>query len=544
MRHDIGTAHRRGLKASTLLLDVKGGFDNVNPTKLTQILKHAGIPRDLRAWVTSFLTERQVALIFQGGPGDFLSVFMGTPQGSPLSPLLFLIYVSGFHEERAGGVVFSYVDDFAITVFSRSYHTNARRLERWAALLMEKATSLKLAFSLPKTELIHWRRIQQFGPRSKDTVTIGNTTTTRSRFVRWLGFWLEDNMSTITHFTRGLAMASAAFALVKAISHHGKGINPRACRYVAQAFICPILLYGANLLAPTKGCLLKMGHLWRRVARWVTTCFYRLNHDILLAEAALQPLTLTIRSLQVAYVARVGGTFLTLNPTSARLPPDFPSPWADRSFRRVNHFEVIVGIRRPLPWRTARRSNEPRIRLPMDELAHRFLPLINTLSLVEPDWPCLPPYKRHFPPHADLLPHYTVASWATLQEANTHLSWGLQVARDAPHYPYPVPSRPHRFMQLGKFQASRIHQMRSGCSYLAAQEDLLDEEPNPTCRKCGEGDKTFHHAAITCPAHTQNRAALCLTVNSVIHDSPLWRSLQDLKAFSCFIFVSRINFPT
>ena len=290
LRHDIGTAHCRGLKASTLLLDVKGGFDNVNPSKLAQILRRAGIPRHLRAWVTSFLSERQVALIFQRGPHDFLSVFMGTPQGSPLYPLLFLIYVSGFHEERAGGVVFSYVDDFAITVFSRSYHTNACRLERWATLLIGKAASLKLAFSLPKTELIHWRTIQQFGPCSKDTVTLGDVITAPSRFVRWLGFWLEDNMSTVTHFTRRLAMASAAFASVKAISHHGKGINPRAGRHVAQAFIRPILLYGVNLLAPTKGCLLKMGHLWHRVARWVTTCFYHLNHDILLAEAALQPL--------------------------------------------------------------------------------------------------------------------------------------------------------------------------------------------------------------------------------------------------------------
>ena len=319
-------------------------------------------------------------------------------------------------------------------------------------------------------------------------------------------------MSTVTNFMRRLAMASAAFASVKAIYHHGKGINPRACRHVAQGFICPILLYGANLLAPTKGCLLKMGHLWHRVAHWVTTCYYHLNHDILLAEAALQPLALTVRNLQVAYIARVGGTFPTMNPASARLPPDFPSPWADRLFKRVNHFEGVVGIRR---------YNEPRIRLPMDELAHRFLPLINTLSLVEPDQPCLPPYKRHFPLHADILLHYTVTSWDTLQKANTHLSWGQQVARDAPHYPYPVPSCPHRFMQLGKFQASRIHQMRSGHSYLAAQEDLLDQEPNPICCKCGEGDETFHHAAIACPAHARNRTTLCPTVDLVMYDSPL-----------------------
>ena len=164
---------------------------------------------------------------------------------------------------------------------------------------------------------------------------------------------------TVTHITHRLALASAAFASVKAISHHGKGINLRACCHVAQAFICPILLYGANLLAPTKGCLLKMGYLWHRMAHWVTTCFYCLNHAILLTEAALQSLALTIRSLQVAYIARVEGTFPTLNPASARLPLDFPSPWVDRSFRHINHFEGVVGIQHPLPWRMACRYNEP-----------------------------------------------------------------------------------------------------------------------------------------------------------------------------------------
>ena len=287
-----------------------------------------------------------------------------------------------------------------------------------------------------------------------------------------------------------------------------------------------------------------MGYLWHRVARWVTSCFYRTNSAALLAEAAMQPLAITVRGLQVSYVARIAGTFPTLNPAAATLPPDFPTPWTDRSFRRVNHFGGVVGIRRPLPWRTVRRYNEPRIRLPMDELAHRFLPLITSLSIIEPDRPCLPPYKRHFPPDIDLLPHYSVNSWMTLQEANAHLSWGLTTARDAPSYQYPVPSRPHHFMKLGKFQASRIHQMRSGRSYLAAQADPLDQDPNPTCQRCWEREETFHHGAITCPAHERFRTTLCPTVDSVGPDSPLWRSLEDLKSFGRFIFSSRINFPT
>ena len=77
--------------------------------------------------------------------------------------------------------------------------------------------------------------------------------------------------------------------------------------------------------------------------------------------------------------------------------------------------------------------------------------------------------------------------------------------------------------------------MRSGRSYLAAQADPLDQDPSPTCRRCWEGEETFHHAAIKCPAHERFRTALCPTVDSVGPDSPLWRSFEDLKSFGRFI---------
>src|SRR5205807_7124994 len=81
--HDVGTTYRRQLKVSSLMLDVKGGFDNVHPTLLAAHLRWAGIPLSLRAWISSFLTDRMVALLFQGGLRDFLQAFMDTPQGSP-----------------------------------------------------------------------------------------------------------------------------------------------------------------------------------------------------------------------------------------------------------------------------------------------------------------------------------------------------------------------------------------------------------------------------------------------------------------------------
>ena len=108
-------------------------------------------------WVTSFLSERSCTLVFQGAPGTKAPGEVGTPQGSPISPLLFLIYVAPLHSAIPRGVMLSYMDDFSVTVASTSYRTNIRRLQDLFRTLTKRGDQLEVKFSTPKPELIHWR---------------------------------------------------------------------------------------------------------------------------------------------------------------------------------------------------------------------------------------------------------------------------------------------------------------------------------------------------------------------------------------------------
>ena len=76
------------LRVSSLFLDIKGGFDNVDPSQLSAALRAKGVHRYVIAWVSSFLTHRKCRLLFQGSPRVFSPVAVGTPQGSPISPLV------------------------------------------------------------------------------------------------------------------------------------------------------------------------------------------------------------------------------------------------------------------------------------------------------------------------------------------------------------------------------------------------------------------------------------------------------------------------
>ena len=129
LSNDVRTLQRPRLKVSSLFLDIKAGFDNVDHKALARILREGGIPPYLLSSVLSFLGERSSTLLFQGAPGTPAPVNLGAPQGSPISPLLFLLYVSPLHFGILRGLMISYVDDFALTVASLSYRGNSRRLQ-------------------------------------------------------------------------------------------------------------------------------------------------------------------------------------------------------------------------------------------------------------------------------------------------------------------------------------------------------------------------------------------------------------------------------
>ena len=164
LTREVRTLQRPSLKVSTLLLDIKAGFDNVNASKLRALLLSRNIPSYMVDWVSSFLTGRKCTLVFEGAPDISAPVSVGTPRGSPLSPLLFLIYVAPLHFRIATGIMVSYVDDFSLTVASPSHRSNIRHLQGLFLEISRRACALDVSFSVPKTELIHWRTHSERSP--------------------------------------------------------------------------------------------------------------------------------------------------------------------------------------------------------------------------------------------------------------------------------------------------------------------------------------------------------------------------------------------
>jgi len=127
-----------GRKVCTLFLDIKEGFDNVNPSARCGILRAKGVNPYLVSWTRSFLSGRSYLLLYQGSTRVFAPVSGGHPQGSPVSPLLFVIYISRLHCEIPHGLSLSYLDDMGLTVSSVSYRRNIHILQKQYGRLKTK----------------------------------------------------------------------------------------------------------------------------------------------------------------------------------------------------------------------------------------------------------------------------------------------------------------------------------------------------------------------------------------------------------------------
>ena len=90
----VSQAQRLSRRVSAIFLDIENAIDRVWHNGLRYELLHMNAPALLLRWIPSFLRDRTVKVRILGHTSREIAINYGVPQGSPISPLLFLLYMS------------------------------------------------------------------------------------------------------------------------------------------------------------------------------------------------------------------------------------------------------------------------------------------------------------------------------------------------------------------------------------------------------------------------------------------------------------------
>lgn len=101
-----------------LFFDLSKAFDSVNVTILSEKLRRYGVRGVVGDWIVSFLTNRRLFVEVAGARSDVYGVDLGTPQGSVLGPLLFILFINDLPSYITAGRVFIYADDTTVIIDS------------------------------------------------------------------------------------------------------------------------------------------------------------------------------------------------------------------------------------------------------------------------------------------------------------------------------------------------------------------------------------------------------------------------------------------
>jgi hypothetical protein len=173
----------------------------------------------------------------------------GVPQGSPLSPILFLFYNAGLLELcedlklRTTGIGF--IDDANILAYGPTTASNVSALERIHTKLLEWAKRYGMKFAPKKYELIHFaRRKTRFDMTA--TINLGSgIEKTPTQEVRVLRVQLDTKLKWTAQMKKIREKRHGLEAGLSRIAVSTWGASFKSSRQVYNASVRPSILYGA-----------------------------------------------------------------------------------------------------------------------------------------------------------------------------------------------------------------------------------------------------------------------------------------------------------
>lgn len=307
---EIGlTMGRDRWMTAAVSLDVEKAFDTVWHDGLKYKLSNIGLPVKLVRLLSSFLTDRTISVRCEHELSQPVNLSAGTPQGSVLSPLLYLIYVNDLpiHPTNKcdGG---QFADDISLWSSDTSLNVIRLRLQRALNDVELWCSIWRIKVNAAKTQLVPFTRNHKLKPIE---LTLFGQVIKPKKSLTLLGVTFDSNGSFHSHCQAKAKEASCRLALLRKVSGQKWGANTQTLLTLYKQFILPVMDYGSVVLANAHNAhialMQRVQNSAMRLALRVGRCT---SIQTLHAHTGLLPLTDRLKLLQANAVTRFGDSHL------------------------------------------------------------------------------------------------------------------------------------------------------------------------------------------------------------------------------------------
>ena len=218
---------------TAIFLDVAGAFNNVHHKRLIHNLQTRRVPRNIAKWMESFLQGRSTKLQFNGAKSEPINTPAGVPQGSPLSPLLYMYYNADLLDigTKRNDIALGFIDDIVYGTAGTSDLANVRRLKTTLNQAEEWRRKHGAQFEQSKYVLVHFTR--NYRKSTKASVQTGGITVEPSEEAKYLGVIFDKQLRFKAHLQYAVRKGTTA---ALGLSSIGKSTWGAPFRYIRQLF--------------------------------------------------------------------------------------------------------------------------------------------------------------------------------------------------------------------------------------------------------------------------------------------------------------------
>ena len=295
---EIKRQQRHGNIVVGVALDVAKAFPSVRADVLDADLRKGGVPAAARRFIMSFMSGRTCKLVLEGVSTDALEWRSGLPQGSPLSPALFLTYNSALLRacRSASTMATGWIDDINLLGWGKSVSEAVNSINSRVPELEEWSRTHASAFEPTKTTAVVFRTRRTVVGAAPPVVLCGVEVEWADELVM-LGTRLDAGLSFDAHVRACATRAAQAIGGLGVLARANTGVRPAAARQLVRACVYPRMLWMAGVWWKGRGnggSALILNAVQRTCARLVTGGYGPSGLDALQVEASLMPVELLL----------------------------------------------------------------------------------------------------------------------------------------------------------------------------------------------------------------------------------------------------------